>query len=101
MENKGFRLFLSIFIAISTLTFLVSSVKTYSLPSVLGTATSSAKVYDDGNETLYIEYSASLDLYNSLSAWQGRNPGRTIYSSSPVSTGSAKYFAIIFSYIGK
>ncbi len=99
--NIKLNFVLIVFTLISSVTFLVSRVKTYSLPSVLGTNASMAKVYDDGNGTLYFEYSNPLDIYNLLSDWQGKHPGRTIYTAVTVPTGLPKNFAVLFSYIGK
>jgi len=99
MKND-FNAALVLLIFISIMTIFISNFGS-PRPTVLGSTTTAAKVYDDGNGTLYVEYSNPLDVYNTLSSWQGKYPGRTIYTSGSLNTGSTKYFGIIFTYIGK
>jgi len=98
---RRLNLILIIFTLISTLTVVILNTTSKTKPIVLGSTTTAAKLYDDGNGTLYLEYSNPQDVYNSISSWQGKYPGRTIYTSGPLNTGSTKYFGIIFTYIGK
>ena len=98
---RQLNLILIIFILISTFTVVILSTNSKTKPVVLGSTTVATKLYDDGNGILYLEYSNPQDVYSYISSWQGKYPGKTIYSSSQVSTGSTKYSGIIFSYIGK
>ena len=98
---RQFNLVLILFILVSTLTVVILNTTSRTKPAVLGSTTTAAKLYDDSNGTLYLEYTNPQDVYNSISSWQGKYPGKTIYSSSQVSTGSTKYSAVIFTYVGK
>lgn len=71
-------------------------------PAILGVTTlASAKIHDDDNGTLYVEYVSPSDVYRALSDWQSKHPGRTISSSTFISAGAAKYSAVIFTYTGR
>ncbi len=99
--NKNFLTIMTLFMLICLVTVVTSFTTRVASPAVLGSTSTAAKLYDDGNGVLYLEYSNPQDVYSYISSWQGKYPGKTIYSSSQVSTGSPKYFATIFTYTGK
>lgn len=98
---KQFNLILILFILISTITVVILNTTSKTKPTILGSETTAAKLYDDSNGTLYLEYTNPQDVYKSISSWQGKYPGRTIYSSSALSSFSTKYSSIIFTYTGR